>query len=373
MVKIVHLTSAHPRYDTRIFVKECISLSKIENYEVYLIVADGLGNEIKEGVHFYDVGKSNGRLDRIFKTTKKIFSMAIELNANIYHLHDPELLPIGLKLKKRGEQVIFDIHENISKQIKSKDYINPFIRWSLSFIYAQYEKKVLKRMDRLILAEDSYTEYYSKISNKITVILNMPDVNMLKEFQVENRDKNGLFYIGGISNLRGLDVTIEAIKLLKDKIPDIYMHYVGNTYDNILDTIDIEVIENHIKFYGAMPLLEGLKLSKNAKIGLSILKPIENYTTSYSTKIFEYMALELPVITSNFELYKNVVEKYNCGLCVDPLNVNEIADGIKYIIENPKIAKEMGKNGKKIVFEKFNWKNEERKLHNLYKEVSKCI
>lgn len=368
-IKITHLTSVHPRYDTRIFIKECCSLGKVEGNDVNLIVADGLGNEEKSNVHIVDVGKLEGRFNRILKTTKKVLDKAIELDSDIYHLHDPELIPAGLKLKKLGKKVVFDIHENIAMQIKDKKYLNYFLRNIFSYIYAKYEKKALKKFDMLVLAENSYMEYYSKLSSNIAIILNMPDIEHLKKFQVDNREKNGLFYIGGISNDRGLGVTVEAIKIVKENTPDIYMHYIGNTYDNILDSIDMKSIRNNINFYGPMPLYEGLEISKEAKVGLSILKPISNYTTSYSTKVFEYMALGLPVVTSNFELYKNIVEKYHCGLCVNPLDSKEIAEAITYIINHPKVAKQMGENGKKVVQEQYNWYIEEKKLFELYKRL----
>ena len=68
-MKIAHLTSAHPRYDTRIFLKQCISLVA-NGYETYLVVADGQGDEKKDSIQIYDAGKSTGRLKRIFKSTK---------------------------------------------------------------------------------------------------------------------------------------------------------------------------------------------------------------------------------------------------------------------------------------------------------------
>ena len=98
--KITHLTSAHTRYDTRIFIKMCSSLAKLENYDVSLVVADGLGNEKNNNVNIFDIGvKSGGRLSRMTSTVKKVFEKAKKLNSDIYHLHDPELIPIGLKLK----------------------------------------------------------------------------------------------------------------------------------------------------------------------------------------------------------------------------------------------------------------------------------
>lgn len=368
-IKITHLTSVHPRYDTRILIKECSSLVKVEGYEVSLVVADGLGNEVKNDVHIFDVGKLEGRLNRIFRTTKNVLAKAIELDSDIYHLHDPELIPIGLKLNKLGKKVIVDIHENIALQIMDKEYIPHILRKFISYIYRKYEKIVLKKFDYLILAEDSYREYYENLNQNIDVILNMPDIESLKSFISNERNINELFYIGGISNNRGLDVTIDAIKIVKDEIPDIYFHCIGPYSDELLKSLDIKELAENIKFYGRMPLLEGLRYSRNAKVGLSILKPIGNYTRSYSTKIFEYMAIGLPVITSNFELYKNIVEKYNCGLCVDPFDPTEIANAIKYILNHPVQAEKMAQNGKKIVLEKYNWAKEEQKLLNIYREI----
>ena len=132
-MKLAHLTSAHPRYDTRIYYKMCSSLAK-KDYEVYLIVADGKGNEIIQGIKIYDVGKASGRIKRILFTTFKVFIKAQKLNANLYHFHDPELITIGLKLKRKGKKVIYDIHEDLVKQILLKNWIPKSLRKAISLI-----------------------------------------------------------------------------------------------------------------------------------------------------------------------------------------------------------------------------------------------
>jgi glycosyltransferase involved in cell wall biosynthesis len=78
----------------------------------------------------------------------------------------------------------------------------------------------------------------------------------------------------------------------------------------------------------------------------------------------------LPVICTDFYYWKEVVEKNNCGICVNPNNVNEIVDAIIYLRDNPDIVQIMGENGKRAVKEKYNWSLEESKLLNIYKRIS---
>ncbi|MFN9112262.1 MAG: glycosyltransferase, partial [Bacteroidota bacterium] len=106
-IKIAHLTSAHPYTDIRIFHKQCVSLSK-QGYAVYL-VATNCASQVLNGVNVVGVQrKGKGRFSRMFNTTRDVYRKALELDADIYHFHDPELLPFGLKLARRGKIVIYD-------------------------------------------------------------------------------------------------------------------------------------------------------------------------------------------------------------------------------------------------------------------------
>lgn len=102
-----------------------------------------------------------------------------------------------------------------------------------------------------------------------------------------------------------------------------------------------------------------LKFSKNCHLGLSILLPIENYLESYSTKTFEYMAIGLPIITSDFKLYKGFVEVYPCGFCVNPYSPSMLADTIVKFVDKPQEMIEQCNAGISATNPIFNWDHEE--------------
>lgn len=83
------------------------------------------------------------------------------------------------------------------------------------------------------------------------------------------------------------------------------------------------------------------------------------------------MSAGLPVIASNFPLWKEIVEKNCCGICVNPLNSKEIADAINWVLQNPSQAAEMGRKGRKAIEEKYNWEEESRKLISFYEQILK--
>ena len=124
-----------------------------------------------------------------------------------------------------------------------------------------------------------------------------------------------------------------------------------------------------LKFIGKINRKEVNELYGRARTGIVIYQPAANHMESQPIKMFEFMAAGLPVVASNFPLWKGILEDAGCGICVDPTKADEVRDACIYMIEHPAEAQEMGRKGRTAILDKYSWTKEEQKLLDLYKTL----
>lgn len=362
--KVCHLTSAHSRYDVRIFEKECVSLQK-KGYDVSLVVNDDKPNEIKNGVTiiptFY-IPKN--RVDRMINSTKIVYRKAMEVNAAVYHFHDPELLFVGKKLKEKGKKVIFDAHENVALQIYDKEWIPRIFRKIISSIYSKLESRICKNFDAIITVTPSIVDYYKKINETTILVTNYP---IFIDKDINRNSQRQVCFAGSLNNTWSHEIVIKALNNVKG------VKYViaGNIDDSYLKEL-MSKSDDNLKYIGKISHNQVDELYSKSFAGMALNRSNQakkSNGTLGNTKIFEYMMNELPVICTNFKLWKEIVEENDCGICVDVDNVEQVENAIRFFLNNSELADRMGKNGRELVRKKYNWELEEKKLFQLYTEV----
>lgn len=367
-MNICHLTSVHSRYDTRIFLKECRSLLQA-GHRVSLVVADGRGDEVKDRVSIIDVGRSRGRIDRVWRTTRRVLHAAVMQAADVYHFHDPELIPVGLRLRKSGRKVIFDAHEDVPQQLRSKPYLAAPARWLLPRIYIPYENWACRRFDVIVAATPSIRDKFSAIHPNSIDINNYPIPNELAPGSSDWTEKRkDVCFIGGITAIRGIKEVVQAMELVR----------CGARFQ-LAGRFSEPAFEQEVKSCPGWSNVDHLGVIDRAGVrdvlgraaaGLVTFLGVPNHLHAQPNKMFEYMSAGIPVIASHFPLWRKIIEDNQCGICVDPADPQAIAAAIDRLATDSELARRMGENGKRAVQERYNWCIEEIKLINLYNNLN---
>lgn len=366
-MRVCHLTSVHPAYDVRIFLKECRSLVQA-GYDVVL-VAPHAHDEVRDGVSLRAVPQPTGRAVRMTKTVLHVFREAQRAGADVYHLHDPELLPVGLLLGMQGNRVVYDVHEDVPLQVQTKYWLPKVMRRPLAAATAVLEICLARSCAGIVAATPAIARKFP--SEKTVVVRNYP---LRSEFsgwggRPYGSRPNQVAYIGELRHERGIREMMRATEHLADRL-DVRLVLGGRFSPSSLEReVSQESSWEYVDYLGWLSRAEVGDVLGNARVGLVTLHPSPNIIESQPVKLFEYMAAGLPVVASDFPVWRGIIEGARCGILVDPLEPVAIAEAIQWLLEHPREAEEMGRRGRDEVSQTYSWEVEAQKLHSLYGKI----
>lgn len=371
MQHVVHLTTVHRPFDTRIFHKECRTLAQ-EGYTVSLIAPHPI-REVVEDVELIPIPGFKDRLARGARFTRGIWGMyriAHRLKADLYHFHDPELLPVGLMLKLTTQAyVVYDVHESYPQNMRAKEWLPSWVRAISSWGVDRMERFVAAHIDGIITATEHIAKRFP--SSKTRVIRNYPLLSILDQpidYQRSYQDNYMLIYTGGLTNHRGILQIVQALEYVES--PHVRLILLGGHVHHQTER-DARKSPGwrRVDYRGQVPYQDMCECLRSAAIGLVCNQPVYNYDLALPNKLFEYMAAGLAVIASDFDLWRGIVQDNECGITVDAASPREIAEAINYLIDRPGLRYTMGQNGRRAIQEKYNWDLESPELLGMYEEV----
>ena len=382
MKTILHVGLGHRPYDTRIFEKECSSLSK-NGFDVIYVTSSHNGkyrSENKNGVQIYTlddcenqyrIKKFISRMRKNKQIKKRYLDVIRKINPDIVHIHESSLRFLIFSLKNSGKYVIYDCHEDNAGNTYT--YFLKFGRFVANVCYLiskKLEQRACRQVDCIIAATDHIGELAKEYARntQVEIIRNYPilrdeiDTSFLKN---DNSVEKIICYIGDCTRARKLERMSYALAELNDS--SLRLVVAGDISEEYQKEM-LAIYPNTI-FLGYLSQIDIRHLLQASCIGMCVLDQTVNVYQSLPIKLFEYMREGLPVICSNFPLWRSIVQEDHCGICVDCDNIGEIANAIKYIVNNPKEASKMGVAGRRAILTKYNWNIEEKKLLELYHNI----
>jgi glycosyltransferase involved in cell wall biosynthesis len=367
-LKVVHMTSVHSALDGRIFHKECRSLARA-GFQV-TVIGPHSKDIVRDDVHIKSVRLYRSRIIRMTRTVWSVYQEARKQQADVYHFHDPELIPVGLLLRANGKSVIYDVHEDMPKDIMSKEYLPEWSRSAVAWVMDLVERSACGRFSGIVAVTPSIAERFLAINRQTIIVRNYPypkEVVFAQPFSPWETRRPSVAYVGGISALRSIREMVAAMALLPESLPAT-LELAGN---EVPEGVRLEELRSdpgwpRVRHHGLLDQPSTFRLLHQVRAGLVLFHPVPNHIEAMPQKIFEYMGAGIPLIASDFPLWRQILGDTGCAIFVDPLDPRSIAKAIEYILTHPKEAEEMGLLGQAAVLEKYNWDDEAEKLVNLY-------
>ncbi|WP_149241400.1 glycosyltransferase [Dyadobacter sp. 32] len=367
--RVLLLSAVHPPTDPRIVYK--IGPSLTEHYEVICALPHARTNDFAPGIRMVSLPYFRRLTLRLLFTHPVVLLKCLLLRPAVVHIFVPELIPVAFLFKWLGANVIYEVQENLFKKFEIKTTNN----WIIYRLLFRHLDRIARQHFHIVLTESAYLSVYAHLKYPASVIQNYPSLPFLDRYSSAAKEPESapIFYYSGVVSMeRSFDTLVAALVQLKHKHARFHVHMFGPVRFSLQQAYRLpgyEKIRDHITLHGYTDLKYSLSLARKSIAGIALLKPVADYPESYPTKLFEYMAQNLPVITSDYPLYRKVVDGARCGFCISPYDSDKLSQTLDWLILNPKAAQGLGKNGREAVEKKYNWVSEEEVLFSLYKKI----
>jgi glycosyltransferase involved in cell wall biosynthesis len=318
---------------------------------------------------------------------KHISEAVKKYGIDVIHIHDLPLVKTGLiAAKKFNIMVVADFHENYPAAMENRFSKNEFKSVLRRFTidrysrWKRYERSVIKKVDKIIIVvPEAGMRFKSKeIQEKLTVVSNTTELDFAKDSKVDKsllkkyKDFYVISYIGVLGHHRGINVCIKAMPYLINKIKKIRLLLVGPGWgylSKLKKLVKDLNVESSVEFTGEVPFEKVLTYNLVSRISLTPHNFSEHTDTTVPHKLFQAMAVKIPLIVSSCAPLKRIVEETKSGLVFKAGDEKDLAEKVIEMYNNKKASKKMGENGYKAVKGPYGWANDAKRLVKMYKEL----
>jgi glycosyltransferase involved in cell wall biosynthesis len=370
--KVAILSSVHQALDNRVFYREARTLARA-GYDVTLLAVYDQ-DEIKDGVRIQALPRvSRSRRPLLWRV---LLRQAIETGADVYHIHDPELLLVTPLLRRAtGRPTIYDIHEANADFIAVKEYLPAVARRPLAALFRRLEPRLAGRESGLIFADDAIAADFAGFRGPKTTLFNYPGRELIERGASISRDRRPVvLYLGGMERNRGAALMMAAFAEVAAQMPAARLLIVGHFMppgleNEMMADARRRGIDPAVMFTGRVPFERIGEYLSRAAVGWVTWQPYPKNQKNIPTKLFEYMAYSLPVVSSDLASTRPFMDGEANGLLVEAGDPAAHAAALLQLLADPATAQSMGRDGRRLVETRYNWQAMEPRLLALYEAV----
>lgn len=361
---VVHVSSVHPWTDNRVHYRECESLARA-GFRVMLIAVESPIEGPQSEVTVRTIPR-RARLWRMMASSAQVIGMAIRTRAPIVHLHDPELIPYIPVLRMLGRLVVYDAHEDLPTQLLSKPYLGRWARIALGFL-ARGLVQLIRFANLAVAATETIG---ANLPARATVLVHNYPPLRAAEAAAEARQvfdrRPAAVYVGGISTRRGAEVMVDA----STQMPEGWrLSLAGSLSSDLLRKLEASAGWRRVDYVGQVPPEAARELILESRVGLLLFEDNAAHRDALPTKMFEYFAAGVPVVASDFPLWRSIIAGNACGLLVDPNSPAAVAQALRTYDESPELLAEHSQNARKLAVTALNWAPEAERLVHAYRAL----
>lgn len=376
MRKVAVLSSVHLALDNRVFYREARTLARA-GYDVTLIAVHDR-EEVRGGVRIQPLPRvARSRRPLLWR---QLLRMARETNADLFHIHDPELLLLTPWLRRAtGRPTLYDIHEANADFIAVKEYLPGPARRPLAGLFRRLEPRLARGESGLIFADDAIAADFALFTGPKTTLFNFPGRELIergaarRELDGSRNKEPAILYLGGLERNRGSALMIAAFAQVVAAFPAARLLIVGHFMPPDLEAevradADARGIANAVEIAGRVPFERIGDYLARAAVGWVTWQPVAKNRKNVPTKLFEYMAYGLPVVSSDLPSVRPFLPP-EAGLVVAADDPAAHAAALLRLLRDPAGAAAMGAAGRRLVETRYNWEAMEPRLLTLYDRV----
>lgn len=362
--RVCHITTVHPVDDHRIVHKECLSL-RAAGFDVTLI-APHAQDTVVQGVPVVALRPAaRNRLERMARRPRAAYRAALAVDADLYHFHDPEFLPYGVRLARKGKRVIYDAHEDVPVQMLHKEWIPGPARAGAARAFARLEAECVGRLDALVTPSVIALERLRPRQPRALLVANYPRLDEIRPAARWSDRERAACYVGGLTRVRGAPQLVDAMAHT-----DAELRLAGAIVPpDLRAELERSAGWPRVRYAGRVGRDEVAALLARVKVGIIPLQPIANYVDAYPVKLFEYFAAGLPVIATDVPRWRAVLEEHDCGECVPFGSPELLGAAITRLLDDDDRAREMGERARQAAAEHYSWDTQASALVALYDEL----